>query len=139
RPNRVERGTEVAPSFEQSPRPFARRRSRLQHTTRLDSDPRGPRSASSVFLVGVAMLAWLASGSALYAQTGRQLFVSPTGNDANAGTQLQPFRTIQHAADIVSAGDVVTVADGVYTGTCGTAIVCLSRGGSAGNPVTFRA
>ena len=111
----------------------------MQHTTRLDSDPRGPRSASSVFLVGVAMLAWLASGSALYAQTGRQLFVSPTGNDANPGTQLQPFRTIQHAADIVSAGDVVTVADGVYTGTCGTAIVCLSRGGSAGNPVTFRA
>jgi hypothetical protein len=111
----------------------------LQHTTRLDSDPRGPRSASSVFLVGLVMLAFLASANALYAQTGRQLFVSTSGNDANSGTQLQPFRTIQHAADVVAAGDVVTVADGVYTGSCGGAIVCLSRGGSAGNPVTFRA
>ena len=111
----------------------------MQHTTRLDSDPRGPRSASSVFLVGFAMLVFLASRNALYAQTGRQLYVSPSGNDSSSGSQLQPFRTIQHAADMVMAGDVVTVADGVYTGACGGAIVCLSRGGSAGNPVTFRA
>ena len=36
------------------------------------------------------------------------------GNNANSGTQTLPFRTIQHAADIAQAGDVITVHGGVY-------------------------
>jgi len=117
----------------------------LQHTTRLDSDSQRHHSASWVFLVGIVTLLILATANSLCAQTGRQLFVSTGGNDANSGSQLQPFRTIQHAADIVLAGDVVTVADGVYTATgtgtacAGQPIVCVTRGGSAGNLVTFRA
>src|SRR5260370_823201 len=39
-------------------------------------------------------------------------FVSPTGNDNNAGTSLAPWLTLQHAADQVVAGDSVTVRAG---------------------------
>ena len=74
-------------------------------------------------------------------------YVSPSGSDANSGTETQPFRTIQHAADLVRPGDTVIVEDGTYTGTgTGTAcapatrpVLCLARGGTSGNVVTFRA
>ena len=38
------------------------------------------------------------------------------GNDASPGTSARPFRTLQHAADLVNPGDGVVVKDGVYTG-----------------------
>src|SRR4029077_3184689 len=43
-------------------------------------------------------------------------FVSPTGNDNNAGTSAAPWLTLQQAADQVVAGDVVTVEAGTYAG-----------------------
>ncbi len=73
--------------------------------------------------------------------------MSPSGNDGNSGTQAQPFRTIQHAADIVNPGETVIVEDGTYTGTgTGTAcasgssrpVVCLTRGGTSTQWVTFK-
>jgi Chitobiase/beta-hexosaminidase C-terminal domain/Bacterial Ig domain/Right handed beta helix region len=82
------------------------------------------------------------------AQTPQTFYVSPTGSDVDAGTELQPFATIQHAADIVNPGDTVVVEDGTYTGigtatSCASStsrpIVCLSRGGTLSAPVTFRA
>ena len=63
--------------------------------------------------------------------------VATIGDDANPGTAAQPFRTIQHAADIVNPGDGVLVEDGVYTG--GGNVVTISRGGTATNRVVFRA
>ena len=63
--------------------------------------------------------------------------VATTGNDANPGTAAQPFRTIQHAADIVNAGDGVLVENGVYTG--GSTIVYINRSGTAANRIVFRA
>src|SRR5688572_19686755 len=42
--------------------------------------------------------------------------VSPAGSDAAPGTADQPWRTLQHAADTVAAGDVVTVRAGRYVG-----------------------
>ena len=93
--------------------------------------------------VPAAMLSVFVWSNGVHAQSGRQLFVSPSGSDSNPGTELQPLRTIQHAADVVNAGDTVTVEDGTYTASgasCGTRpIVCLTRGGSAGSMVTFRA
>jgi len=74
-------------------------------------------------------------------------YVSPGGDDANPGTQSQPFQTIQHAADVVGAGDSVIVEDGTYTGTgvataCASStsrpVVCLTRGGTSTQWVTFR-
>jgi hypothetical protein len=43
-------------------------------------------------------------------------YVSPTGNDAFPGTQLQPFRQISNALTKVHSGDIVLVADGTYRG-----------------------
>ena len=71
---------------------------------------------------------------------GATFYVSPTGSDSNPGTQAQPFRTIQKAADVVNPGNTVIVEDGVYSGSnqCSNAVVCLTRGGSAGQLVTFK-
>src|SRR2546425_499690 len=63
--------------------------------------------------------------------------VDTTGNDANAGTAAAPFRTLQHAADIVNPGDGVLVGNGVYTG--GATVVAISRSGTATNRIVFRA
>jgi alpha-N-arabinofuranosidase len=43
-----------------------------------------------------------------------EFHVAISGNDANPGTSESPFRTIQHAADIAQAGDVITVHRGIY-------------------------
>ncbi|NJN25747.1 MAG: DUF1565 domain-containing protein [Cyclobacteriaceae bacterium] len=40
--------------------------------------------------------------------------VAKTGNDLNTGSASAPFKTIQAAADIARAGDVITVHEGVY-------------------------
>jgi parallel beta-helix repeat protein len=59
------------------------------------------------------------------------LFVSTAGNDAWPGTAAQPWRTLQHAAENVAAGDIVTVRPGNYAG------FHLTADGSPGNPITF--
>jgi hypothetical protein len=64
-------------------------------------------------------------------------WVSPAGNDANAGTQAAPFKTLQKAANVVNAGDTVTVLPGTYTG--GSTVVSVTRGGTlAAGYTTFR-
>lgn len=39
---------------------------------------------------------------------------NPSASDANAGTEAQPFKTIQKAANIAIAGDIVLVKNGIY-------------------------
>jgi hypothetical protein len=75
-------------------------------------------------------------------------YVATTGNDANPGTLSRPWKTIQHAADRVAAGDTIRVRGGNYAGanfeTSGTAsrpIVLQAYTGetpviTANNPVT---
>ena len=46
--------------------------------------------------------------------TGKECFVSLTGNDANPGTIKQPFRTIAKGVSVVQAGDVLSLRKGVY-------------------------
>src|SRR5438046_8769137 len=58
------------------------------------------------------------------------------GNDAAAGDSAHPFKTIQHAANLVNPGDVVVVRNGVYTGS--RSILDLERGRTTGNYVVFR-
>lgn len=69
-------------------------------------------------------------------------WVGPSGVDTNPGTYALPFRTIQHAADLVTAGQRVGVQDGTYTASgsshCGqTTGVCVWRGGTSSAPVVF--
>src|SRR5947207_14951625 len=65
---------------------------------------------------------------------GIAFYVSTTGNDSNPGTILSPWRTIQHAANSVQAGDTVYVRGGVYNES-----VNISASGSAiAGPITFQ-
>jgi len=41
-------------------------------------------------------------------------YVSPTGDDSNAGTREKPFATIQIAADKMEAGDICVLRGGIY-------------------------
>ncbi|NBP89050.1 MAG: DUF1565 domain-containing protein, partial [Planctomycetia bacterium] len=59
--------------------------------------------------------------------------VSPKGTDAASGSQQDPFRTVQQAADVAQPGDVVLVRPGTYRER-----VSPPRGGSAGKPIVFR-
>ncbi len=43
-------------------------------------------------------------------------YVAPGGSDSNPGTMDLPWATLQHAADVVMAGDEVIVLDGSYAG-----------------------
>jgi hypothetical protein len=46
--------------------------------------------------------------------SGTTYYVSTSGSDSNPGTFSKPWKTIQHAADSVHAGDTVYVRGGVY-------------------------
>jgi parallel beta-helix repeat protein len=60
------------------------------------------------------------------------LFVATTGNDAADGSAAAPWRTLQHAADQVNAGDTVIVRPGEYAG------FYLDRDGTAANRIVFQ-
>jgi hypothetical protein len=47
----------------------------------------------------------------------RSWFVSPSGNDAGAGTLTSPYKTIQRAASLANTGDVVDIETGTYRET----------------------
>lgn len=61
-------------------------------------------------------------------------YVSAQGNDSNPGTQAQPWRTIQKAANTATAGNTVLVQAGDYPER-----VTLNRSGSAASPIRFEA
>jgi hypothetical protein len=61
------------------------------------------------------------------------LFVATDGNDAADGSSAAPWRTLQHAADRVNAGDTVIVRPGNYAG------FYLDTDGAASQRITFRA
>ncbi len=60
-------------------------------------------------------------------------YVSPTGNDTTGdGSQARPWKTIQKAADTMSAGDTCHVLDGEYA-----ELVRPARSGAAGQYISF--
>jgi parallel beta-helix repeat protein len=62
-----------------------------------------------------------------------QFYVSPAGSDTAAGTSLAPWKTLQHAADVVGPGDIVTARAGSYVG------FYLDTSGTAAAPIEFKA
>ena len=68
------------------------------------------------------------------AQAGNNYFVSTSGNDSNAGTLAQPWRTIQKAAKTMVAGDIVFVRAGTYNNG-----ISLTKSGTASAYITYKA
>jgi parallel beta-helix repeat protein len=65
--------------------------------------------------------------------SGSNYYVATNGDDSNPGTESQPWRTIQKAADAMVAGDTVYVRGGTYSG------FHLAESGTEGNLITFKA
>jgi pectin methylesterase-like acyl-CoA thioesterase len=57
---------------------------------------------------------------------------APGAADTNPGTEEQPFKTVQHAADAAQPGDTVYVMSGKYDER-----VKVKSGGTEGKPVAF--
>jgi hypothetical protein len=74
------------------------------------------------------------NGTAPGTGTGKAYFVATTGSDSNAGTSLTtPFKTINKAVGLASAGDTIDVRAGTYTES-----VVIRRAGSATKWISLR-
>ncbi len=64
----------------------------------------------------------------------RTLYVSPSGNNSNLGTDPgAPLETIQHAADLSQPGDLILIQPGTYRES-----VTVPTSGTAAQPIVFR-
>src|SRR5579864_2411842 len=70
----------------------------------------------------------------LPSRSGVTYYVSTSGNDTNAGTLAAPWRTIQHAANSVHAGDTVQVRAGTYN----EIVTMTTSGNSSAGYITFQ-
>ncbi|HEX8834131.1 MAG TPA: right-handed parallel beta-helix repeat-containing protein [Abditibacteriaceae bacterium] len=64
--------------------------------------------------------------------SGRVYYVSPTGSDTAEGSKTQPWKTIQKAANTLTAGDSVMIGAGVYRER-----VAARKSGEAGRPISY--
>src|SRR5262245_54364261 len=80
----------------------------------------------------VRLLMFFLAGAAGLSQA-ETYFVSPRGNDANAGSRDAPLNTISAAAEKAVAGDTILVLEGVYRER-----ISPPRGGSEGKPIVYR-
>jgi len=81
-------------------------------------------------LIASAAIA-LAAGQGLSAA---DYYVSVSGNDVDEGSLIHPFKTIQHAAQMMVAGDHCYIRAGTYRET-----VTPANSGTAAAPLTFQA
>jgi hypothetical protein len=64
-----------------------------------------------------------------------QYHVNPSGDDANPGTKDAPWRTIRKAAEVMTAGDSVRIATGIYRESVST----VRSGNEKDGPIVFAA
>jgi hypothetical protein len=93
----------------------------------------------SLFLAGALATSSLASAATYY--------VSPTGNDSNAGTQAAPWQTFAKAQSVAVADDTVYFRSGSYLFTAGlnscasmtdtVNVITLNKSGTAGKPIRY--
>ncbi|MDZ8119149.1 DUF1565 domain-containing protein [Pontiella agarivorans] len=62
-------------------------------------------------------------------------YVSPDGNDNNPGTESQPFKTLQHGINQLSAGNTLLVRGGRYN----ESVIASGLTGSSASPVVIQA
>lgn len=60
-------------------------------------------------------------------------YVATNGNDGNAGTSSNPFKTIEHGAELLKAGDTLYIKSGTYNGED----VQLRNSGTSSNPINI--
>ncbi len=65
---------------------------------------------------------------------GNTYYVAIDGDDSNPGTEAEPFSTIQHAVDIVQAGDKVLIMPGIYN----EEVIINGRSGAENNYITLQ-
>lgn len=90
--------------------------------------------AAGVFAATAMMVMIVAGSAAPTWAAGCTLHLSPTGDDANAGTVEQPWATLEHAAEQVGPGDTLVLAPGEYDG-----VFAPAQGGEPEAPLTIRA
>lgn len=78
----------------------------------------------------ISLLALFALAPSLFAA---EYFVAPSGSDSASGQRDQPWKTVQHAAKQVAAGDSVIVAPGDYSG-----MVTVKASGTDKSPIHFK-
>ena len=67
-------------------------------------------------------------------------YISPQGDDDNAGTTLRkPWRTFAHAWEVLQPGDTLLLLDGAYTASTTGLIQPNIRNGKPGKPITIKA
>lgn len=83
---------------------------------------------ASVFGLGLTLVLLWALGSQMrVARADPNIrYVAPTGTDDGDGCTSSPCRTVQYAVNAASAGDIIYVAGGTYTGT-GAAVITITR------------
>ena len=94
------------------------------------------------FSVAAALLLSIAAGivtpdgqtEAMLRPQGTIYYVAPSGDDDNSGDLAHPWRTIQKAANTLTAGDTVYIRTGIYSEQ-----VAPQNSGSAGQPITYAA
>jgi hypothetical protein len=69
---------------------------------------------STIIIVAVVSATHSAAAINSYASDNRDYYVSTAGSDSNEGSATHPWRTIQHASGLVTAGSTVHVAPGTY-------------------------
>jgi PKD repeat protein len=89
-----------------------------------------PKTGQRLFGLGF-LLAFLA---AVFSSSAATYYVSITGSDANAGTSMAPWRTLQKAANTMAAGDIAVVSPGNY----GEYVMTRAHGNNSA-PIVFRA
>ena len=92
-----------------------------------------PTLRSTAVVCAAMVLIALIFAPSLMGQSGASFFVATSGSDNNPGSLGSPWRTIQHAANSVSAGATVYVMGGVYNES-----VNFPASGTASAPITFQ-
>ncbi|WP_010182949.1 T9SS type A sorting domain-containing protein [Aquimarina agarilytica] len=64
----------------------------------------------------------------------KDIYVAKNGSNSNNGTKNSPFKTIQKAADVVQAGDVIFIRRGVYKEK-----ITVRKSGTAGKWIKIKA
>lgn len=88
-------------------------------------------AAATFALLAAALLTWQLTLTSAGA-AGDSYYVATNGSDSNPGSSSAPFRTVQRAADVATAGDTVFITPGLY------APFTAANSGTENAPIVFR-